>query len=171
VQVETVPARSAAQALADAAEPVGADLVVLGSRRPSDVGGLLPAVPRAPVPAAGGDSFVDRGWFAPAPVGLRDWLRRPRPRAAWGRRVARRLDYRGRLTEVRAPALVVAGGFDPQMPPACAVELANGLPDARLAVLWRSGHYPFIEEPAAFWSLVQGFLASAGRDGRRDDGR
>ncbi|HXM57860.1 MAG TPA: alpha/beta hydrolase [Candidatus Dormibacteraeota bacterium] len=104
------------------------------------------------------DSLVDRGRFAPTPVGLRDWLRPPRPRAAWGGRVARRLDYRGRLADVRAPALVIAGRRDPQMPPSCAAELATGIPDARLAVLERSGHYPFIEESAAFWRLVAGFL-------------
>jgi pimeloyl-ACP methyl ester carboxylesterase len=104
------------------------------------------------------DSYVARTLFTPVPVGLRDWLRPSRPRADWGRRVARRLDYRARLSEVRTPSLVIAGRHDPQMPPDCSVELADGIPDARLAVLEGSGHYPFIEEPAQFWGLVAGFL-------------
>jgi pimeloyl-ACP methyl ester carboxylesterase len=104
-------------------------------------------------------SYVDRSRFTPAPIPLRDWLRPPRPRAAWGSRVAWRLDYRERLAEVRAPTLVQAGRYDPQMPPACAEELARGIPDARLVVFERSGHYPFVEEPDAFWASVGGFLA------------
>ncbi|HKF78558.1 MAG TPA: universal stress protein [Candidatus Dormibacteraeota bacterium] len=38
---ETVPGNSVVQVLVDAAARTGADLVVLGSRRPSDLGGLL----------------------------------------------------------------------------------------------------------------------------------
>jgi hypothetical protein len=104
-------------------------------------------------------SYVDRSRFTPAPIALRDWLRPPRPRAAWGSRVAWRLDYRQRLAQVRAPTLVLAGRYDPQMPPACAAELARGIPDARLVVLERSGHYAFVEEPDAFWASIGGFLA------------
>jgi proline iminopeptidase len=74
-------------------------------------------------------------------------------------RVARRVDYRRRVGLVRAPTLVLAGRFDPQMPLACAEELVGGIPDSRLVVFERSGHYPSIEEPDAFWPSVQNFLA------------
>lgn len=106
------------------------------------------------------DSYVERARFTPAPIRARDWLRPARPRAGWGQKVAWRLDYRRRLAEVRAPTLVTAGRCDPQMPPACAEELARGLPNARLVVFERSGHYPFIEEPDAFWAAVGAFLAT-----------
>jgi proline iminopeptidase len=104
------------------------------------------------------DSYVDRARFMPAPIAIRDWLRPTRPRAGWGRRVAWRLDYRQRLAQVRAPTLVIAGRCDPQMPTACAEELARSIPSARLVVFERSGHYPFVEEPDAFWAAVGQFL-------------
>lgn len=106
------------------------------------------------------DSYVDRSRFTRTPIAARDWLRPPRPRAAWKSKVAWRLDYRTRLVEVRAPTLVLAGRHDPQMPPACAEELARGIPDARVAVFEHSGHYPFVEEPAPFWTAVGEHLAA-----------
>jgi NADP-dependent 3-hydroxy acid dehydrogenase YdfG/pimeloyl-ACP methyl ester carboxylesterase/glyoxylase-like metal-dependent hydrolase (beta-lactamase superfamily II) len=105
------------------------------------------------------DSYVDRTRFAPRPITLRDWFAPPRPRAGWGSGVAWWLDYSRLLRDVRAPTLVTAARFDPQIPPACAEELARGIPDARLVVFERSGHYPFVEEPDAFWAAAGGFLA------------
>ena len=105
------------------------------------------------------NSYVDWRYFTPTPISAADWLRRPRPRAAWGRRVAPLIDYRARLGTVRAPTLVLAGRHDPQMPPACAEALAAGIPNARLVVFERSGHYPFVEEAGAFWTAVRAFLA------------
>jgi proline iminopeptidase len=103
-------------------------------------------------------SWVDRSSFRPRPVVPRDWLYPAPRRLAWGL-LARHLDYRRRLGDVRAPTLILVGRHDPQMPPACAEELARGVPDARLVVLERSGHYPFLEEPDAFWRAVGDFLA------------
>lgn len=104
------------------------------------------------------ESFVDRRLFAPDPIVPRDWFRPRRPRTAWSRRVAWRLDYRCVLETVRAPTLVLAGRFDPQMPLGCSEELARRIPLSELVVFERSGHYPFIEEPAAFSVAVTRFL-------------
>jgi pimeloyl-ACP methyl ester carboxylesterase len=104
-------------------------------------------------------SYADRTRFAPAAVAWRDWLRPGRPRLWWNQ-LARHLDFRDRLCEVRVPALVVAGRRDPQMPPACAEELARGIPAARLVVCEHSGHYPFLEEPTIFWAAAGAFLAA-----------
>lgn len=60
------------------------------------------------------DSFVDRRLFAAEPIAPGDWFRPRRPRTAWSRRVAWRLDYRCALETVRAPTLVLAGRFDPR---------------------------------------------------------
>jgi pimeloyl-ACP methyl ester carboxylesterase len=103
------------------------------------------------------DSYVDRSRFTPAPIAWRDWLRPARPRTRWGQ-IARRLDYSARLVEVSVPTLVVAGRYDPQMPPSCAEELARGIRDSRLRVFAQSGHYPFIEEAESFWPLIGAFL-------------
>jgi proline iminopeptidase len=102
-------------------------------------------------------SYVDKRYFRPATVTWRDWLRAAPPRLKWVD-VARYLDFRTRLGEVRAPTLVLAGRHDPQMPPACAAELAAGIPGAQLVVFERSGHYPFVEEPESFWAAVGAFL-------------
>lgn len=94
-----------------------------------------------------------------------DWLRRRTGHPEW-HRVARTLDYAGRLGEVTAPALVLCGRYDVQFAPACSEELAAGIPGARLVVFERSGHFPFVEEPAPFWTAVGEWLtatdASAG---------
>jgi proline iminopeptidase len=90
-------------------------------------------------------------------MSVADW-RHPAPtRLAWGM-IARRLDYRERLGEIRVPTLVLVGKHDPQMPLACAEELAHGIPNARLVVFGRSGHYPFVEEGDSFWPTVGDFL-------------
>lgn len=103
------------------------------------------------------DSYVDQELFIAEPISSLDWLRPAHPRIRWGL-VARRLDYRPRLREVHAPTLLLAGRHDPQMPPACSEEMARGIPKARLVVFERSGHYPFIEEPEAFFEAVKGWV-------------
>jgi pimeloyl-ACP methyl ester carboxylesterase len=100
------------------------------------------------------DSYVDQKGFVADPVSPIDWLRPAHPRTRWAL-VARRLDYGPRLGEVRAPTLVLVGRHDPQMPPSCSEELAEGIPDARLVVFEKSGHYPFTEEPKEFWAAVR----------------
>ncbi|MDQ3855189.1 MAG: alpha/beta hydrolase, partial [Chloroflexota bacterium] len=95
---------------------------------------------------------------------LLDWLRPAHPRTRWGL-VARRLDYRRRLGELGAPTLLLVGRHDPQMPLACSEELTAGIPDARLVVFEQSGHYPFLEEPEAFWGAVGPFLGQSGGSG------
>jgi pimeloyl-ACP methyl ester carboxylesterase len=102
-------------------------------------------------------SWVDQSRAQQQHVSPQDWFRSAQPRTQWGQ-VARHLDYRPRLGEVRAPALVLTGRHDPQMPVACAQELAAGIPNARLVLFERSGHYPFLEEPGAFWATVRAFL-------------
>jgi pimeloyl-ACP methyl ester carboxylesterase len=110
-------------------------------------------------------SFVDQTYAVPRRVRRRDWLRRCNPRSHWLHPLAlradapRRLDYRKRLQEVSVPTLVVVGDYDPQMPRSCSEELERGIPDARLATLERSGHFPFVEEPETFWAAIGGFLA------------
>jgi pimeloyl-ACP methyl ester carboxylesterase len=102
-------------------------------------------------------SWVERSRAPQRDVSLGDWFRPAQSRTQWGQ-VARRLDYRPRLFEVRAPTLVLVGRHDPQMPVACAQELAVGIPNARLVLFERSGHYPFLEEPAALWAAARAFL-------------
>ncbi len=67
-------------------------------------------------------------------------------------------DLRPRLSEIRVPALVIAGAQDRAVTVRRAKELADALPKGRLLVIEKSGHYPFIEAPDQFLSGVRKFL-------------
>jgi pimeloyl-ACP methyl ester carboxylesterase len=64
----------------------------------------------------------------------------------------------GRLGEIQAPTLVIAGQEDvPEMEP-YVQKLASDIPGARLVVIERAGHLPGLERPAEFNRLVADFL-------------
>ena len=54
-----------------------------------------------------------------------------------------------RLGEIAAPTLVIAGRDDFLFPPEHQVELAAGIPGARLAIIERAGHNAHAERPEA----------------------
>ncbi len=65
-----------------------------------------------------------------------------------------------RLAEITMPTLVIGGRYDWITPPAQASQrLAAGLPNAQLHIFEESGHFPFIEENAAYLALVRTWLA------------
>ena len=68
-------------------------------------------------------------------------------------------DLLGRLAEIAAPALVVAGELDAETPVAYSRILADGLRDAELVVLDGVGHLAVSEAPRAFNRLVRRFLS------------
>jgi proline iminopeptidase len=63
-----------------------------------------------------------------------------------------------RLGEIDAPTLVMAGRDDFQFPPECQVELAAGIPDARLEIIERAGHNAPAERPAEVTRAVRDFI-------------
>lgn len=70
-------------------------------------------------------------------------------------------DVRDDLTKVTMPTLVIAGREDPQIPPKYSKELARNLPHAQFVMFDESGHYPWIDEPTNFVSVVTSFLNSS----------
>lgn len=58
------------------------------------------------------------------------------------------MDLRHALPHVNVPALVIVGQHDRVTPPAAAVELVGGLPDAKLVVVEDAGHMAMLERPA-----------------------
>jgi pimeloyl-ACP methyl ester carboxylesterase len=63
-----------------------------------------------------------------------------------------------RLAALTVPVLLVVGEYD--IWPTCTAvrELAALLKDADLAVLPRTGHFPWVDDPATFAATVEGFL-------------
>jgi proline iminopeptidase len=63
-----------------------------------------------------------------------------------------------RLGEIKTPTLVMAGRDDFQFPPECQVELAAGIPNARLEIIERAGHNAQAERPAEVTQVVRDFI-------------
>jgi 3-oxoadipate enol-lactonase len=72
-------------------------------------------------------------------------------------------DLAGRLGQVRAPTLVLAGEQDLADVRAIAKRLAREIGDARHARIEGAAHLPSLERPAEFDDLVLGFLAEVER--------
>ncbi len=62
------------------------------------------------------------------------------------------------LGRITCPTLVTVGLHD-ELPPACAMRIQHGLPDARLHVFPNSSHMPFYEEPSVYQEVLLAFLA------------
>ncbi len=90
---------------------------------------------------------------------VEDRVRNPADPAILAKRIdmLSRHDALHRLDEVRKPVLVISGEDDTCMPPYFSEELANGIPDAELAML-SGGHLLFNESPEAFHARVREFL-------------
>jgi pimeloyl-[acyl-carrier protein] methyl ester esterase len=73
--------------------------------------------------------------------------------------VLRNADLRRLLPQVELPALVIAGAHDCLTPVGAGRQLAAGLPCARLRIIERSGHAPFLSHPDHFLAEVRGFLS------------
>lgn len=63
------------------------------------------------------------------------------------------------LSGLDVPVLVVAGGVDVGNPPGAMAEVAGLFPRGELVVQAGAGHFPWIDDPAAFRSTVARFLA------------
>jgi proline iminopeptidase len=68
-----------------------------------------------------------------------------------------------RLGEITAPTLVMAGRDDFVFPPECQLELAAGIPGARLRIIERAGHNPHLEQPAEVMEAVKDFVSAHAR--------
>ena len=101
---------------------------------------------------APGSSFVDevfayRQRHPPDPAG---WAAQAAAGATW--------DADGRLAQISAPTLVVAGTADAVVDPRNARLLADAIPNARLELIDGAGHLPFWERAEEFAALVERFL-------------
>jgi pimeloyl-ACP methyl ester carboxylesterase len=73
------------------------------------------------------------------------------------------------LRPLNRPVLVLWGRSDPYIPVVNAERQRAAFPRAEIRVLERSGHWPFVDDPATVTAAVTGFLARhAGAPSRRD---
>jgi len=103
-----------------------------------------------------------------APVGYAKWGATEQSHATVGRwslsaakayfSVAVPPDLAARLAEVKAPVLVIAGAEDCLTGLAPVIALARLFPLGKSAVIDKSGHYPWVEQPAAFRDAIDPFL-------------
>lgn len=70
-----------------------------------------------------------------------------------------RSDKRSLLPSIRVPTFVVVGRQDVLTPPALAMELAAGIPEARLEVLEDCGHLATLERPAETTAALRRWLS------------
>ncbi len=63
-----------------------------------------------------------------------------------------------RLSEIRAPTLILVGRADFICPPSQAEIMRQGIQNSELVVFERSGHLPYVEEPEAFFMEVRDWL-------------
>ena len=75
-----------------------------------------------------------------------------------GRDILRGWTVMDRLREIRVPTLVLAGRDDFIFPPEHQVELAAGIPNARLEIIERAGHNAHAERPTEVMAAVRQFV-------------
>jgi len=69
-----------------------------------------------------------------------------------------RTDYSDRLGDLAVPTLLVHGAEDPLVPVEWSETAAKSIPDARLDVIKRCGHWPSRERPDVFNDVLATFL-------------
>ena len=91
-----------------------------------------------------------------------EWRTKMRPEALIfaGRHLLRGWTVMDRLGDITVPTLVMAGRDDFVFPPAHQLELAAGIPHARLQIIERAGHNPHSEQPAEVMAAVRDFVSA-----------
>lgn len=63
-----------------------------------------------------------------------------------------------RLPEITVSSLIIGGVHDVHVAPSWSTVMAETIPHARLVMMERSGHFPWLDDPDTFFSTVQNFL-------------
>src|SRR5258708_39974588 len=71
-----------------------------------------------------------------------------------------RPDSRPSLAWIKCPTLVLSGDQDNTIPNSLSMEMANGIPDAKLKILPNCGHLPQVEQPQATADALVEWLRS-----------
>jgi len=71
-------------------------------------------------------------------------------------------DFRDRLTEIKAPTLIIWGEHDMLVPVQDAHEFERLIPQSRTVILDDTGHVPMLERPAKFNELLEELIERRG---------
>jgi pimeloyl-ACP methyl ester carboxylesterase len=118
----------------------------------------------------GGDSVTDAEWARvaaafgpslPTPDEIARRIRNPDVGEP-GMAQFRRFDMTGQLGAISCPTLVCVGELDPITPVAASKEIVEGMRPgtARLEVIDGAGHFPWLDAPERYWSVLTSFVAS-----------
>jgi pimeloyl-ACP methyl ester carboxylesterase len=79
-----------------------------------------------------------------------------------GMELLRRLDIVDQLARITCPTLVCVGELDPVTPVAASREIVAALPPGigQLEVIERAGHFPWLDMPDRYWSLISAFVTA-----------
>ncbi|MGD2105340.1 MAG: alpha/beta hydrolase [Anaerolineae bacterium] len=111
-----------------------------------------------------GASYHDKTFFTPVEIDPDDYEKGVPIRTIWSQNMYTRLSYADRLGAVRAPTLILAGRHDPEAPLPCSKELVERIPESKLVIFERSGHFPYTEEASLFDQTVGAFLNATHSD-------
>jgi pimeloyl-ACP methyl ester carboxylesterase len=105
----------------------------------------------------------DISFSPPASPALLEWARReviqtPEFVARAAVRSLNDADTRGSLSQIKVPALVIAGEEDRVTPLQESEILAKGISDSTLSLIPGAGHFSMLENPAAFNRILRRFL-------------
>ena len=119
-----------------------------------------------------GEGVSDDEWatvasaFGPVVPNQAEVARRQRNEAlaVVGMQAFRRLDVVGELARITCPTLVCVGDVDPVTPVGASLEIVAGLSSvvARLEVMEGVGHFPWLEAPDRYESLIRSFVQAVG---------
>lgn len=116
----------------------------------------------------GGESVTDEEWavvFAalgpevPSSEELARRIRNP-DLGGPGMELLRRLDVVDQLAHISCPTLVCVGDLDPVTPVAASREIVDALRPGigQLEVIEGAGHFPWLDRPDRYWSVISGFV-------------
>jgi proline iminopeptidase len=71
-----------------------------------------------------------------------------------------------RLKDIRCPTLIVVGADEITTSPAQAQRLHLGIPNSKFLLIENAAHFPWLEQPDAFFSGVRSFLPALGYEHR-----
>jgi len=105
--------------------------------------------------------FATFGPHVPSPHELARGIRN-RDVNAPGMELMRRLDVVDQLSRISSPTLVCVGELDPGTPVGASQEIVDALAPGigRLEVLAGAGHFPWLDRPDEYWSVISSFITN-----------